>query len=61
MYDCWFLGNFVCISISLQTSLHTRQVENNEKHKFMLIHKFEKSKIELLVMTIEHTSAKTQA
>lgn len=50
MYDCWFLalGSFVCISISLQTSLHTHEVENNEKHKFMPIYKSKKIQIRVL-------------
>lgn len=63
MYDCWFLamGSFVCISISLQTSLHTHEVENNEKYKFMPIYKSKKSKFEFLVMRIEHTSVQMQA
>ena len=55
------MGSFVCISISLQTSLHTHEVENNEKHKFMPIYKSKKSKFEFLVMRIEHTSVQMQA
>lgn len=55
------MGGFVCISISLQTSLHTHEVENNEKYKFMPIYKSKKSKFEFLVKRIEHTSVQMQA
>lgn len=47
-------------------SVCTREVENKEKQKLSQHspsgkNKFEKPKIELLVMRIEHTSAQTQA